>query len=67
MSKLLNQLASKLTKKEGKKSSIKIGDAREIIGILSDIFYGDESGCDIMNELVSNGEKRASKSKRKRK
>lgn len=32
-------LASKIAKLEGKKSEARIGDIREILGILSDIFY----------------------------
>ena len=35
----LNQLASKIAKIEGKKSQARIGDIREILGILADLVH----------------------------
>lgn len=37
----LNKLASAIAKREGKKSQAHIGDIREILGIISDMFYAD--------------------------
>lgn len=66
----INQLATKIAKLEGKKSQARIGDLREIIGILSDLVFQDY--CDYLNGensilvemLIVNGQKR---SKRKKK
>jgi hypothetical protein len=37
----LRKLASEIAKREGKKSQARIGDIREILGILSDIYVED--------------------------
>lgn len=34
----INKLVSKIAKREGKKSQVKIGDIREILGIMADVF-----------------------------
>jgi hypothetical protein len=59
---VLSKLASEIAKREGKKSQARIGDIREIIGILSDIFYEDET-CDLLNAFHEAGAKRAKKRK----
>lgn len=43
----LNQLASKIAKREGKKSQARIGDIREILGILADLVH--ETSMDDLN------------------
>jgi hypothetical protein len=43
MKKLLNLLASKIAKREGKKSQIKIGDIREMLSILKKEIKADPS------------------------
>lgn len=63
----LNNLASAIAKKEGKKSQVKIGDVREILAILSDMIH-DHRACgkmrEITNPLVTNGRLRAKKNKK---
>jgi hypothetical protein len=39
MSSRLQKLASKIAKREGKRSQARIGDIREILGILSDVMH----------------------------
>lgn len=59
----IKSLASLIAKIEGKKSQARVGDVREILGILSDLVYQDE--IDYFWELFyENGKKR---SKRKKK
>lgn len=63
----LSKLASLIAKREGKKSQARIGDIREIIGILCDIYY--ESGfvgesIDFTDMLEAAGEKRHAKRKK---
>lgn len=66
--KILNKLASEIARREGKKKSISIGDAREIVGILSDIFYEEgEDAMKIVNALFENGDKRNAKNAKKKK
>lgn len=61
----LNKIASEIAKREGKKSQARIGDIREIIGIMVDIMHEDESpGCDLINSLHELGRKRAKKKKK---
>lgn len=43
MKKLLNLLASKLAKREGKKSQVSIGDIREILAVLKQEIKKDPS------------------------
>lgn len=65
----IGHLASTIAKREGKKSQARIGDIREILGVLSDLFHesmnaGD--GCEdgnITSLLDSNGAKRAARKK----
>ena len=35
----ISKLASEIAKREGKKSQARIGDIREILGVLTDIFH----------------------------
>lgn len=61
---ILNKLASEIAKREGKKSQARIGDVREIIAILADIFHEDES-CDLLNAFHTAGSERAKKKSKK--
>ena len=66
----IGQLASTISKREGKKSQARIYDIREILGILSDLFFesmeaGD--GCEdgnIGSILDNNGRRRAARKKK---
>lgn len=60
---ILKKLASEIAKREGKKSQARIGDIREILGILSDIFQADEE-CELINAFHEAGSKRAKKVKK---
>lgn len=67
----INQLASKIAKLEGRKSQARIGDLREILGILSDLVWEQyltwdpkSSGQEIFEIIFKNGEKRAKKRKK---
>jgi len=57
----IKKLASIIAKKEGKKSQVKIGDVKEMLGILSDILYADFSVSVI---LYKNGFNRAKRKKK---
>lgn len=61
----IKTLASKIAKLEGKKSEARIGDIREILGILSDLVF-TEDGVAIYDLLDDNGEKRAKKKPKKK-
>jgi hypothetical protein len=62
----LNKLASMIAKREGKKSQARIGDIREILGILADLNHEDTSPeCDILNCLNGAGSKRAKRKAKK--
>jgi rRNA processing protein Gar1 len=71
----LNQLASKIAKLEGKKSQARVGDIREILGIISDVFYQTFSEDQLKGEVlvetfVQSGarrEKRTARAKRVKK
>jgi hypothetical protein len=66
-SSIVKKVAVSLARKEGKKSQVKMGDCREIIGIISDMLYEDIKanpfgfiGSDsIYCALVKNGRRRA--------
>lgn len=66
----LRSLASQIAKREGKKSQARIGDIREILGILSDIILeesqknGAQSIEDLFIEVVDHARKRAKKKKK---
>lgn len=60
---ILKKLASEIAKREGKKSQARIGEIREIIGILCDIFHDDED-CKIINAFHEAGAKRAKSGKK---
>lgn len=65
---VIKALQSRLAKKEGKKSQISMGDAREVIGIISDELYQDEiSGgpLTLYIALMVNGLKRSKKKVKK--
>jgi hypothetical protein len=59
--KTIVKLASEIAKIEGKKSQARIGDIRELLGILSDLLHeADTMGhYEIIELLRANGEKRA--------
>lgn len=60
---ILRKLASLIAKREGKKSQARVGDIREIIGILADIFHEDEN-CEMINAFHEAGSKRAKRNKK---
>jgi hypothetical protein len=47
----LNKLASKIAKLEGKKSQARIGDIREILGILSDLWFEEVESSSYVLDL----------------
>ena len=59
----ITALASRIAKREGKKSQAKVGDVREILAILSDMYF-EENGMRVQMLMLDNGIRRA---KRKRK
>lgn len=68
----LSKLASEIAKREGKKSQARIGDIREILGVLSDIMLEDpntlyvvttEEG--VVDALFKTGQRRAKRRGRK--
>ncbi len=64
----LGQLAARITKLEGKKSQARIGDVREILGILSELCYMGEESMDggvgnLQTMLYENGKRRLKKAK----
>jgi len=61
--KSIKGLASQIAKREGKKSQARIGDIREILGIISDIYWASMTPGDISQMFITNGEKRKKKSK----
>lgn len=65
----LNQLASKIALREGKKSQARIGDIREVLGIVADIFHEMLENNDVsgMDALVAAGAKRAKRKPKRKK
>ena len=53
--KTIRELVNYVAKKEGKKSNVSVGDIREIVAIMSDLYLYDRSLGDL---LISNGIKR---------
>lgn len=61
----LKQIASEIAKREGKKSQARIGDIREILGILSDLVSQHWIGPnDFLIIFHDNGNKRAKRRKK---
>lgn len=58
--KTVQELASAIAKVEGHKSQARIGDIREIIGILADMSYHSEAPLKV---IVASGIKRAKRKK----
>lgn len=56
----INDIAKEIAKREGKKSQARIGDIREILGILADMIYEFNTG-QVMIPMLDLGEKRAKK------
>ena len=59
--KSVSELASAIAKIEGHKSQSRIGDIREIIGILADMSY---QSSDVIRLIVDSGIKRSKRKKR---
>lgn len=63
----IKKLITEIAKRENKKKSVSIGNIREVIGILSDIFYKEyEENCNslvLLDSFIENGRKRAKKKK----
>lgn len=61
----ISEIVKILAKGEDGKSKVKVGDIREVIGLLSDLLYADQKGLDHPYEtydaLVLNGKRRAKK------
>lgn len=61
----IKELVTHIASQEGKKSEVKVGDIREIVGIISDVLYADlTEGDDPQYQykiLVANGKRRAKK------
>lgn len=61
----INDIAKEIAKREGKKSQARIGDIKEILGILADMIYDDRSGeilILLLNLSVRRGKKRKEES-----
>lgn len=66
----MNQLASMIARLEGKKSQARIGDVRELLGILADIVYDMEPEQDqneVYAALLLAGHKRSKKRTKRKK
>jgi hypothetical protein len=59
----MNQIAKEIAKREGRKSNANIGDIREILGILCDIFHEDRLGL-LAVRMMENGNRRAKRKKK---
>lgn len=59
--KTVGMLASKLALDEGLKHKISIGDAREVVSILSDIIYNRGGDIELLGMLYKNGKRRLKK------
>lgn len=57
----IGALASAIAKIEGHKSQARIGDIRELLGILSDMAYSDR---DVVDTLIASGIARAKRKKK---
>lgn len=58
----IKSLANEIAKREGKKTQARIGEVREILGLLCDMIQEDESPLEgIFKVLFVNGQKRAKK------
>ena len=64
MSLTIKKLAAEIAKIEGKKSEARIGDIREILGIISDIFYAFPE--EVAQLVFENGMKRAKRLAKKK-
>ena len=65
----LMKLASHIAKIESKKREVTIGNIREILGIISDVFCVEQDFPDNIKtytELLNNGRKRASRKRSKK-
>jgi hypothetical protein len=61
------KLAVHIAKIESKKREVTIGNIREMLGIISDLFYVEQdfpSNIQTYTELLNNGRKRASRKRR---
>jgi SOS response regulatory protein OraA/RecX len=54
----LKEIKRELTKREGKKSEVKVGDMAEVLGQLSEMMALDDS---VIKALVLNGQRRLKK------
>lgn len=57
----IKELASIIAKKEGRKHQASIGDVRELLGIICDLYYNDP--IQLIDLLGKHGQKRAKKKK----
>lgn len=66
----IKKLASMVAQREGKKSQARIGEVREILGIISDLIYADylehKESSPVLDALANNGLGRAKKKVKKR-
>lgn len=62
----LKKLASEIAFREGKKSQARIGDIREIIGIISDIIVQipQKDLASLLSDIVNSGVRRSKKKKK---
>lgn len=59
--KSVKEIASEIAKREGKKSSARVGDIREIVAILSDLSVEDSG---VIAIIVRNGQRRLKRGKK---
>lgn len=64
----IKELVSHIAKLEGKKHEASVGDIKEIVGLLSDLFYNAESQGDhsVGLSIYYNGKRRANKRGKKK-
>ncbi len=60
----IKELEKELAKREGKGSQVSIGNIREIVGHISDVFAETGEGVLLAAEFLRNGERRAKRKKK---
>lgn len=61
----LKEVATEIAKREGKKVEARIGEVREILGILCDLCYEADDTFVITDLLYNNGKRRAKRKSKK--
>lgn len=61
----IKEIVAEIAQREGKKREVSVGDIREIVGVISDLLYLDESvgSGDYLDILIRNGKRRSKRKK----